>query len=165
MAIPKVQICPTGSGALCWLTFKAQVANMQDGCKQFGDFPALSVSKHQNLHCREDVGVLLKVITAITHNTISLKKQWPSTHKCAIRNVLFQIPKKQIIVVISFEQETFRYLIRYDDTGFLATVPRYQVPRFLCRVRTGVRSLAWCVKFCIHWSKLMRQACSSIRRY
>lgn len=62
----------TGVGN-CLHTLKPQVAHMQDGSQQLGDLTVLRLCEHEDLHGRQDAGIIAEVITAVTFCALSLK--------------------------------------------------------------------------------------------
>ena len=59
-------VCPE----LC--TLKAQVSHVQDGGQQLGDLPVLGLCEHEDLHGRQDAGVVAQVVTAVTLRAVAL---------------------------------------------------------------------------------------------
>lgn len=54
-------------------TFKAQVAHVQDGSQQLGNLPVLRLSEHEDLHGRQDAGVITQVVSTVTRCTFTLE--------------------------------------------------------------------------------------------
>lgn len=66
-----VQVCPV-EGVRAAPTVKLHVPQVKDSCEQFGDFPWVILSEHQDLQSWAEVGVLLYIITSLTAGAFTL---------------------------------------------------------------------------------------------